>query len=73
MFREDAVLRILENPEPDTHNLLLKAEWTSRRYRTRPIFVRFPTSISGGYRFECPVRTVQETLALLQQARAGTV
>jgi hypothetical protein len=73
LFREDAVLRDLANPGPDNPNLLLKAEWTSLRYRTRPVFVRFPTTASRGYRFEYPVRTVQENLALIQQARAGAV
>ena len=68
VFLEDAVLRNLESPGPDNPNLLLKAEWTSLRYRARPVFVRFPTTMSGGYRFEYPVRTVQQNIALLQQA-----
>lgn len=73
LFRDDAVLRNLEHPGPDNPNLLLKAEWTSLRYRKRPVLVRFPTTASRGYRFEYPLRTVQENMALLQQARGGAV
>lgn len=69
LFKQDAVLRNLENPGPDNPNLVLRAEWVARRNRKQPVFVRFPTAVEGGYRFEYPVRTLKENLDLAKGSR----
>ena len=68
IFKNDAVLRHLHGVGGG-ENLLLKAEWTSFWYKYKPLFVRFPTDILGGYRFEYPVRTMEENLAIIQELK----